>query len=174
MAVARWSLFFLVAVGRGTVLSPIEADRAEQLMAWLADRPRGPGLPVVTTTEAPHFRRVALQKRSLPTVASAPSARGGFGVRDGNGVLFVSNTGDVSPSGFLPLSAGNVRDADIVDIYRRAPLFAELRSAEEFHGRCGICEFHAICGGSRARAWTATGDPLGEDPLCTYVPRSVA
>jgi MoaA/NifB/PqqE/SkfB family radical SAM enzyme len=168
LGVARWSLFFLVAVGRGSVLGPIDAERAEQLMQWLTERPHGPGLPIVTTTEAPHFRRVSLQKRSLPTV---PSARGGFGVRDGNGVLFVSNTGNVAPSGFLPLSAGNVRDADIVELYRNADLFTGLRSAEGFHGRCGVCEFHAICGGSRARAWTATGDPLGEDPLCTYEPR---
>jgi MoaA/NifB/PqqE/SkfB family radical SAM enzyme len=168
LAVARWSLFFLVAVGRGSVLSPIDADQTERLMEWLVDRPRGPGLPVVTTTEAPHFRRVALQRHKLPM---APSARGGFGVRDGNGVLFVSNTGEVSPSGFLPLSAGNVRSVDIVDLYRTAPLFADLRSAEGFHGRCGVCEFHGICGGSRARAWTATGDALAEDPLCNYTPR---
>jgi AdoMet-dependent heme synthase len=171
LAVARWSLFFLVAVGRGSVLGPIDPERAERLMEWLADRPRGPGLPIVTTTEAPHFRRVTLQRRRLPTT---PAARGGFGVRDGNGVLFVSSTGDVSPSGFLPLSAGNVRGADLVDLYRTAPLFADLRSAEAFHGRCGLCEFHAICGGSRARAWTATGDPLAEDPLCSYTPRGLA
>jgi radical SAM protein with 4Fe4S-binding SPASM domain len=76
----------------------------------------------------------------------------------------------VSPSGFLQLSAGNVRDADIVELYRRTPLFEELRSVEGFGGRCGVCEYHGICGGSRARAWTTTGDVLDEDPLCTYLP----
>jgi MoaA/NifB/PqqE/SkfB family radical SAM enzyme len=167
MGVARWSLFFLVSVGRGTVLGPIDPRRAEQLLEWLADRPAGPGRPVVTTTEAPHYRRIVLQRRRLP-VASA--GRSGFGVRDGNGVLFVSSTGEVSPSGFLPLSAGNVRDADIVELYRRTPLFEELRSVEGFGGRCGVCEYHGICGGSRARAWTTTGDVLDEDPLCTYLP----
>lgn len=164
---ARWSLFFLVAVGRGSVLQPIDAARAEEVLAWLADRPGGSGRPIVTTTEAPHFRRVLLQRRRLPMVAAT---RAGFGVRDGNGVLFVSSTGDVSPSGFLPLAAGNARAADVVDIYRSSPMFVDLRDPAAFHGRCGECGYHAICGGSRARAWSADGDVLGEDPLCSYQP----
>lgn len=164
---ARFSLFFLVSVGRGTVLRPIDAARAEAVCEWAADLPRGPGQPIVTTTEAPHFRRIALSRRSLP---QAGPARAGFGIRDGNGVMFVSSTGDISPSGFLPLAAGNVRTDDVVDVYRSAPLFTSLRRADAFGGRCGACNFHAICGGSRARAFAASGDPLGEDPLCTYQP----
>jgi radical SAM protein len=160
---ARWSLFFLVHVGRGSVLEPIDAAAAQRTLEWLADLPSGRG-PVVTTTEAPHFRRVLLERRRLPI---AGGSRTGFGVRDGNGVLFVSHTGDVSPSGFLDVSAGDVRSASVVDIYRGAPLFQALRDVDRFGGRCGVCRFRAICGGSRARAWAATGDPLGEDPLCT-------
>jgi MoaA/NifB/PqqE/SkfB family radical SAM enzyme len=162
---ARWSLFFLVSVGRGTVLQPIDPAQADTLLAWLADRPRGDGHPVVTTTEAPHYRRVVLERRSLPVVAAA---RSGFGVRDGNGVMFITHTGDVSPSGFLPIAAGNVRSQDPVEIYRSAPLFQSLRRPNEFGGRCGACGYHAVCGGSRARAWSVGGDPLAEDPLCTY------
>jgi len=167
LGVARWSLFFLVTVGRGSVLQAIPPDRATALLEWLADLPRGPGQPVVTTTEAPHFRRILLERRGLPMAAPA---RTGFGIRDGNGVLFVSSTGDVSPSGFLPVSAGNVLKEDIVDIYRSNETFLALRSATGFGGRCGGCNFHAICGGSRARAWAASGNLLGEDPLCTYEP----
>jgi radical SAM protein len=166
LRVARWSLFFLVTVGRGAVLQQIDPETVNRLLAWLADLPKDRA-PVVTTTEAPHFRRVQLQRRRLPQV---PSARAGFGVRDGNGVMFVSHTGDVSPSGFLPMAAGNVRTADPVAIYRASALFTSLRDAGGFGGRCGACSFHAICGGSRARAWTATGDPLAEDPLCDYEP----
>jgi MoaA/NifB/PqqE/SkfB family radical SAM enzyme len=162
---ARWSLFFLVTVGRGAVLEAIDGDRATRLLEWLASLPRGPGDPVVTTTEAPHFRRTLLERRRLP---SSAAARAGFGVRDGNGVAFVSHTGDVSPSGFLPLSAGNVREDDFVAIYRSSPMFVALRDGASFGGRCGACGYHAICGGSRARAWAASGDMLGEDPLCTY------
>ena len=166
LRVARWSLFFLVSVGRGAVLQQIDPATVDRVLTWLAGLPRD-RLPLVTTTEAPHFRRVQLERRRL---AQVPSPRAGFGVRDGNGVMFVSHTGDVSPSGFLPLAAGNVRTGDPVEIYRSSPLFVSLRDATGFGGRCGVCEFHAICGGSRARAWTATGDPLAEDPLCTHQP----
>ncbi len=160
---ARWSLFFLVQVGRGSVLEPIDAAAAQRVLEWVADLPTGSG-PVVTTTEAPHFRRILLERRRLPL---AHAARRGFGMRDGNGVMFVSHTGDVSPSGFLPIAAGNVRTSSALEIYRSAPLFRTLRQVESFGGRCGACRYHAICGGSRARAWAASGDPLGEDPLCT-------
>lgn len=166
LGAARWSLFFLVLVGRGTVLQQISADEAEALMQWLAGlAPRNGEGPIVTTTEAPHFRRVMLQRKR-----GGPRGHGA-GVRDGNGILFISHTGDVQPSGFLPLTAGNVRTADVVTLYREAPLFCALRRPERFAGRCGRCEFHWQCGGSRARAYAATGDPLGEDPLCRYRPR---
>lgn len=165
LGAARWSLFFLVSVGRGTVLAPVTAAESEDLMRWLAPLAAQGGPPVVTTTEAPHFRRVMLQRRG-------PAARGhGAGIRDGNGIMFVSHTGDVHPSGFLPLSAGNVRTHDVVTIYRESDLFRSLRRADLFAGRCGRCEFHWHCGGSRSRAYAASGDPLGEDPLCAYEPR---
>ncbi len=171
LGVARWSLFFLVSVGRGTALRPIDAARAERLLEWVADLPRGPGGPVVTTTEAPQFRRVVLLRRKGD---AAPVSRAGFGVRDGNGVMFISHTGDISPSGFLPITAASVRAHHPVDVYRSHPLFVSLRQATEFHGRCGVCAFRAICGGSRARAWSATGDPFGEDPLCPYQPGALS
>jgi MoaA/NifB/PqqE/SkfB family radical SAM enzyme len=168
LGASRWSLFFLVSVGRGTVLEPIDPARAERVLEWLADVSHDNRL-VVTTTEAPHYRRIALQRRRLPIGAQGHA---GFGVRDGNGVMFVSHTGEISPSGFLPVAAGNVRTDDPVDVYRHSPLFVALRCATDFRGRCGACGFHGICGGSRARAWAASGDPLGEDPLCAYDPPS--
>ncbi len=162
---ARWSLFFLVTVGRGAVLQPIGADETERLLGWLAGLSQRGGGPIVSTTEAPQFRRVLLQRGRL-----SPQARAGFGIRDGAGVLFVSHVGDVSPSGFLPAVAGNVRQADIVDIYRGAPSFVALRRPGSFGGRCGRCRYQGVCGGSRARAWSAAGDMLAEDPSCTYQP----
>lgn len=165
LGAARWSLFFLVSVGRGTLLEQIRPSEGEDVMRWLAELTGRGGGPVVTTTEAPHFRRVLLQRHR-------GAARGhGAGVRDGNGIMFISHTGDVQPSGFLPLSAGNVRTADVVSIYRDSPLFHRLRRPDLFTGRCGRCEFHSVCGGSRARAYSASGDPFAEDPLCPYEPR---
>jgi radical SAM protein len=171
LGAARWSLFFLVAVGRGTVLRPITAAACERLLEALAE-PAGPGGPVVATTEAPHFRRVLEQARRAR--GEAPAARHpmghGAGIRDGNGIMFISHTGEVHPSGFFALSAGNVRTEDPVGLYRESGLFRALRRPDLFGGRCGRCEWREPCGGSRARALAATGDPLAEDPLCLHEP----
>ena len=176
LGVDRWSLFFLISVGRGRVLGQLDATECESLLHWVFHCSRG-AKPMVTTTEAPHYRRVALERLK----AGGPSEEGrrhalqrGFGMRDGNGIMFVSHTGDVQPSGFLPLTVGNVRAATAGEIYRNAPLFRRLRRPERFTGRCGRCEFREICGGSRARAYAASGDPFGEDPLCAYEPRRSA
>lgn len=165
LGASRWSLFFLVSVGRGTVLRQVSPGAADDVMRWLAELAGRGGPPVVTTTEAPHFRRVMLQHQS------ARAHGHGAGIRDGNGIMFISHTGAVQPSGFLPLTAGNVRTDGLVDVYRESHLFRALRRPDLFAGRCGRCEFHWVCGGSRARAYAASGDPFGEDPLCGYEPR---
>ncbi len=172
LGAVRWSLFFLVQVGRGRDLQQLAPAACEHLLAWCAAR-SGQGACAVTATEAPHYRRVVLQRLRAAGAGAAGAPAGvrhGFGIRDGNGVMFVSHRGDVQPSGFLPLVAGSVRTASAVSVYREAPLFHALREPAAFHGRCGRCEFREVCGGSRARAYAASGDPLGEDPLCAYVP----
>jgi len=170
---ARWSLFFLVAVGRGVVLRPITAEACERLFEQLVDLGMQPG-PVIATTEAPHFRRVVLEqarRRGSSRETAPPRPLGhGAGIRDGNGIMFISQTGLVYPSGFFALPAGRVTTADPVDLYRDSGLFRALRRPDLFGGRCGRCEWRELCGGSRARAFAATGDPLAEDPLCLYEP----
>jgi len=175
IGIARWSLFFLISVGRGTGLAPVSAEAAEEILGWLAES--APGLPfVVSTTEAPFYRRVLLARArasgALGGGASSARAIAPSGaVRDGHGVVFVSSRGDVCPSGFLPVSAGNVRERSLVDIYRSSDLFRRLHDASGFAGRCGICEFRGVCGGSRARAFAATGSAFESDPACIYEPR---
>lgn len=168
---ALWSVFFLVPVGRGTVLDSITPDHAERIMEWLVDRTRALEIDI-KTTEAPHFRRVMLQagaaSPSDTTTADSIGRRSGIGA--GDGFAFISHVGEVFPSGFLPHSVGNVRKDSIVDIYREAPLLQQLRDTDELRGKCGACEFRHVCGGSRSRAWAETGDPLESDPLCPYVP----
>jgi MoaA/NifB/PqqE/SkfB family radical SAM enzyme len=161
---ARWSLFFLVQVGRGSVLNPISPEACEELMTWAAGLPAG--RPVVTTTEAPHYRRVVAQRGRRAGAGPGHAA----GIRDGNGIMFITHTGDVTPAGFLPLVVDNVRRRNPLEIYRDADLFRRLRDPDRFSGRCGRCEFRQECGGSRARAYAATGDPFAEDPLCRYAP----
>jgi radical SAM protein len=171
LGAARWSLFFLVVVGRGTVLKPITAEACERLFEQLLDL-GGNGGPIITTTEAPHFRRVVLERARRAGLGRAARPRGsmgpGAGIRDGNGIMFISHTGEAHPSGFLPLSAGDVRRADPVALYRDSDLFRTLRRSELLTGRCGRCAYAEPCGGSRARAFAATGDFMAEDPMCVY------
>jgi radical SAM protein len=174
LGATRWSLFFLVAVGRGTVLRPITAEACERLFAMLLDRMGAPG-PVIATTEAPHFRRMVLERARAVGRNGGPTChRPGHaaGIRDGNGIMFISHTGEVRPSGFFAYSAGSVRTASPVELYRGSGLFRALRCPDLLGGRCGRCEWREVCGGSRSRALAATGDALAEDPLCRYEPAS--
>ena len=169
----RWSLFFLVSVGRGKMLNPITPEEAERCMEWVFDLSQVAPFDL-KTTEAPAYRRVALgrmRQAGWPAEKIRQTAAyRGFGIRDGHGVVFVSSQGNIYPAGFLPLTTGNVRRDHLVDIYRNAPIFHLLHSSEAFKGKCGRCEYRALCGGSRARSFAATGDPLASDPLCSYEP----
>ena len=171
--VMRWSLFFLISVGRGKALNEVSPERGEQIMDWVLDLV--PNAPFqVKTTEAPSYRRIAINKMKAAGMAAKEmketSVYKGFQIRDGHGIVFVSNIGDIYPSGFLPLNCGNVRTRTLPDVYRNSDVFCALHSPDMFHGKCGACEYSHICGGSRARAFAWTGDPLGADPFCPYVP----
>ena len=172
-AIARWSLFFLISVGRGKVLKPLTPAEGEKLMEWIFETSRIAPF-TVATTEAPSYRRVAIERMREEGMTGEQMNRTGayraFGIRDGHGIMFVSHTGDICPAGFLPLAAGNVRQDRVAAVYRTSPIFRTLHDPSEFQGRCGYCEYKALCGGSRARAYGAEGDPLGEDPFCEYVP----
>jgi len=171
--IMRWSLFYLISVGRGSALQEVSPAESERLNRWLFDLSRTAPFQV-KTTEAMHYRRVAIkamQAEGMDDEAIARTSVGrGFGIRDGNGIMFVNHDGAVYPSGFLPIAVGNVRETSIVELYRSSPVFTSLRDPARFQGRCGRCEYNRICGGSRARAFAWTGDPLGSDPLCPYIP----
>jgi radical SAM protein with 4Fe4S-binding SPASM domain len=94
-------------------------------------------------------------------------------INDGKGFAFISHTGEVCPSGFLPISAGNIRERAFAEIYCESPLFRELRDTSRLKGKCGACDFREVCGGSRARAYGVTGDYLASDPSCVYGPPDV-
>lgn len=165
-----WSVFFLVPIGRGQVLDPVPPERADRVMEWLTEVNDEADFGI-KTTEAPHYRRVAIQQRRSATDKPDGDAIGRrTGITAGDGFAFVSHTGEMYPSGFLPKPAGNVRTDGLVDLYRDSPLFEELRDPDALEGKCGACEFRNVCGGSRSRAYAVTGDPLESDPLCPYVP----
>ncbi len=155
--------------GRATLDDLPEPEDIERVFEDMAELV-GKAPFAVKTTEGHHFRRVLAQKMGIG--AGRPGMRSPLGIRDGRGVLFISHTGEVSPSGFLPLACGNVKDSHPAEIYRGHPLFVSLRDNDALRGKCGSCEFRGVCGGSRARAYAVTGDPLAGDPACVYLPRA--
>lgn len=177
MGAVLWSTFFLVPTGRGMEKDMITPEQHEEVMKWLFQiqqkMPYG-----VKATEAPHYRRVYLQERRRLGLQEAPQGmkrtdllgRAPKGVNDGDGFVFISHTGDVYPSGFLPVSCGNVKEKSLSDIYRNSPVLKQLRDKSLLKGKCGVCEFKELCGGSRARAYALTGDYLESDPYCSYIP----
>lgn len=169
---AMWSVFLVVPTGRAGMADQPDPESLEAIFEELADLaervPFG-----IKTTEGHHYRRVLLQ-RGRGREHGRTGMRSPLGIRDGRGVMFISHTGEVSPSGFMPIVCGNVRTRHPGAIYREHPLFVSLRDSDALGGKCGCCEFRNICGGSRARAWGVTGDPFAAEPLCPYEPTGLA
>lgn len=176
--VIRWSLFVLVPTGRGSTLTAPTAIELEELFGWVYERSSAAPFHI-STVEAPHYRRFWIESR-LASGATweeiRPAARRlGLGMRDGNGVIFVARNGNVYPAGFLPEPLlGNVKADRLTDIYRNHPALAELRDMNKLTGKCGDCEFKWLCGGSRARAFAASGNTMTEEPLCVHQPGSTS
>lgn len=171
----RWSLFFLIAIGRGAELNEVDPAKGEELMQWIYDLAQKSSFQI-KTTEAPSYRRVAHERMVAAGMTAQDmkrtSVHRGYGIRDGNGIVFVSHQGEVYPSGFLPLLAGNIRIQPLPKIYRESKVFQNVRDVNHFDGKCGQCEFRKVCGGSRARAYAHTGSPTASDPFCPYQPKA--
>ncbi|GHH98502.1 TIGR04053 family radical SAM/SPASM domain-containing protein [Neobacillus kokaensis] len=186
-----WSVFFLVPTGRGQVSDMISPVEHEKVLRWLYDLSKRVAFDI-KTTEAMHYRRVVIQQKMREAKAQTDEisylsaltekgltgsidglGRAPKGVNDGNGFVFISHIGDVYPSGLLPVKAGNVRQTPLAEIYRESPIFKALRNPDGFKGKCGVCEFRYVCGGSRSRAYAMTGDYLESEPFCVYIPKAL-
>jgi AdoMet-dependent heme synthase len=184
LRIVLWSAFFLVPTGRGSAADLISAEEFEQVFAKMYETSQYAAFDI-KSTEAQHYRRYVLQRRAeLKRAGNGCGLKpifGGMtpdgvgrapkGLNDGKGFVFISHLGDVYPSGFLPLKAGNVRQQSLAEIYRNSPLFRSLRRTENLKGKCGVCEFREVCGGSRARSYALTGDAFAEEPCCIWEPQ---
>jgi radical SAM protein len=199
--IVMWNVFFLVPVGRGQMADLLSGEEFEQVFGKIYELSHRVNFQI-KSTEAMHYRRYLLQhnlqerqmghghpgshpvghpgtvaaeyEAGTPSADAASRTRGWATrrVNDGKGFLFVSHTGNVYPSGFLPIHAGSIREKPLADIYRNSPIFKALRNTSRLEGKCGACEYKEICGGSRARAYAVTGDPLAEEPCCIYQPKN--
>lgn len=169
-----WAVFCLVPTGRAQYDDEITPREYEDTFAWLIERSRTARWDL-KVTEGYHFRRVLAQRVGRPASGLGFQSGDGIGrapkaVNAGSGFCFISHTGDVCPSGFLPIVTGNVRETSLVELYRDHPVFRALRDPAQLTGRCGRCRFRVICGGSRSRAFAHSGDYLGSDPACLWDP----
>ncbi|MEC1695374.1 TIGR04053 family radical SAM/SPASM domain-containing protein [Schinkia azotoformans] len=185
-----WYIFLLVPTGRGQLEDCLTPAEHEKVFLWLYELSKTAPYDIKTTA-AQHYRRVVIQQKakehriakgeihyedSITTDAASlvdGLKRAPKGVNDGNGFIFVSHTGDVMPSGLLPLVVGNVRETSLKEIYREAPILKELRNPDLYKGKCGVCEFRNVCGGSRSRTYAITGDYLESEPFCVYIPEAL-
>ena len=178
-----WSLFFLIVTGRALAGDDLDAAQYEEVFAKMDEISKRVPFDI-KTTEAMHYRRYIIERQKAER-KEHPEAQADHGnaervafrtagVSDGRGFVFVSHKGEVYPSGFLALSAGNVRRDSLVDVYRNSQLFRVLRDPHQREGKCGACEYVHVCGGSRSRAFALTGDYLAEDPRCVYIPKHYA
>jgi radical SAM protein len=190
LGIVFWEVFFLVPMGRAKPEDVASAEGFEEVFNKLYDLSKTASFDIKATA-APQYTRVVLQRQVAErrngdgngratgmTAGVEFSEKDGIGrakgVNDGDGFMFVSHTGDIFPSGFLPVTAGNVRTHDLVDVYRNSPLFRQLRDRSLFKGKCAVCEYLPVCGGSRARAYAMTGDYLEAEPFCAHVPKRYA
>ena len=202
LGVMTWSLFFLVPTGRGLAADEISPEDYEAVMNFLYDASKyvslktteghhykrvvlqrayleANGLPVekyMQLNDTYYRLSAALHKHieagPAPLIEPDRMRRTPLHVNAGDGFVFISLLGEVFPSGYLPLSAGNVRTQTLKEIYQESNLFKSLRNKDALKGRCGACEYRYVCGGSRSRAFATAGDYLAEEPFCSYQPGS--
>ena len=186
LGIVFWEVFFLIPMGRARPEDVASAEAFEAVFHRLYDLSKTAPFDIKATA-APQYSRVVLQRKveerrnggraeatDVLTDGAAISMSDGIGrarnVNDADGFMFISHTGDIFPSGFLPVTAGNIRTDDLVEVYRDSPLFRTLRDRSQLRGKCGVCEYRPVCGGSRARAYAVTGDYLESEPFCAHVP----
>jgi radical SAM protein with 4Fe4S-binding SPASM domain len=172
LGAVTWDVFMLVPTGRGKIQMEITPAEYEETLRFVHEASQAAPIQVKMTC-APHYKRIQLQERRRSAARRTPGHPvHGFsrGCMAGVGFCFVSHIGEVGGCGYLPLLAGNVRQAPLTEIYRDSALFKSIRDPNLLQGRCGICEYRAVCGGCRARALGATGNYLDEEPFCTYQP----
>ncbi|MGH7669840.1 MAG: TIGR04053 family radical SAM/SPASM domain-containing protein [Gemmatimonadaceae bacterium] len=190
LGIVFWEVFFLVPTGRAKPGDVASAEEYEKIFHKMYDLSKTAPFDIKATA-APQYSRVIMERQvaerragsrdETPDVLTGGvmfSLSDGIGrarsVNDGDGFMFISHTGEIMPSGFLPIVAGNIRNDDLLQVYRESPIFTQLRRREDIKGKCGVCEYLKVCGGSRARAYGMTGDFMESEPFCTHIPKKYA
>ena len=176
LGAAALHIFLLVPTGCGKEIADeemISPREYEEVLNWLYEASKQVKMGFKATC-APHYYRIARRKAAAEgTKIDRPAHEFEAmtkGCLAGTGVCFISHKGEVYPCGYLPLSAGDVREQPFPEIWKDSELFRTLRDENLLEGKCGACEFKLVCGGCRARAYAETGNYLSEEPYCVYEP----
>ena len=158
LTIVMWNVFFLVPVGRGQVDDLLSGEEFEAVFGKLYELSHRVSFQIKTTEAMHYRRYLLqhnLEERKLattgitrggashrrsrcsclrarraaqPTPTPAPPGWATRRVNDGKGFVFVSHVGNVYPSGFLPIHAGNIRETPLArDLPRRAHLQVTAR-----------------------------------------------
>jgi len=173
--------FLLVPTGRGKELAELEIEPAEyeRVLNWLYEQSRTSPIQFKPTC-APHYYRVLREREHEAGRSVTPKTHGldamSKGCLGGQGFAFLSHVGVAQMCGFLDEPAGDIREVeyDFSRIWGDSPLYASVRDRERYIGKCGVCRYHRVCGGCRARAFAETGNYLEAEPYCVYEPRADA
>jgi heme b synthase len=176
--------FLLVPTGRGKELvgQELSPEDYEKTLRWLAGQSDRRDIAIRVTC-APHYVRILREhwkasgggamagRVASPHEPRAEPARA-KGCLGGKAFAFISHVGKVQICGFMDIVCGDLREADFDfrRIWETSEVFQKVRRPDDYHGKCGVCEYRRLCGGCRARAFAMTGDYLGEEPFCIYQP----
>ena len=173
-----FSPFLLVPAGRGKDLVDMEISprQYENILNWIYQKKQQVHINLRPTC-APHYFRILREqeKKAGRRVTSENHGLDAFtkGCMGGQSFAFISHVGMVQICGFLEIGCGNIRESgyDFQNIWETSKVLLQLRDADNYHGRCGYCEYRLVCGGCRARAYGTTGNYLDEEPYCVYQPK---
>lgn len=175
LGAVAWHIFLLVPTGRASSITQevISAQEYENVLNWFYDFRKLTNMHLKATC-APQYHRILRQRAQEEGIAVNYSNFGldaiSKGCLGGISFCFISHSGQVQPCGYLNLNCGNIRERSLPEIWSKSSYLNELRNRELYQGKCGICEYHNVCGGCRARALTMNGHYLAEEPLCLYQP----
>ena len=175
MGACAWHIFLLVPTGRGKEITDqvISAREYEDVLHWFYEFRKNTDMHLKATC-APHYYRIMRECAHADGLEVNPQNFGmdamTRGCLGGTGFCFISHVGQVQPCGYLPLDCGNVRQKPFPQIWRESDWFLKFRDKSCYEGKCGVCEYHNVCGGCRARAMSMLGNPLAEEPLCAHQP----
>lgn len=160
-----FNAYFVVATGRGAKMAELSPEEYEDSLGELVDlHIEYLGRMMVRAKCAPHFMRLVHQRAPESPILNY-ATRCPCGVQYGR----ITPDGKLTACPYMPLPAGDLRESSFAEVWNNSEMFRELRQGA-LGGKCGRCEYRAICGGCRARAYSSTGDYMAEDSSCAYEP----